>query len=83
MTGWRVLVGPMRLPPHCARVFGPDARPGALIVSGETSPEELARVRAAGAQMLHKPLRPALLFKHLNTALHRRMGAGRGSPHAG
>jgi DNA-binding response OmpR family regulator len=43
-----------------------------LIVSGETSPDELAKVHAAGAQMLHKPVRPAVLFKHLNAALHRR-----------
>lgn len=70
-----------RIQRHCARIFGPDARPGALIVSGETSPEELARVRAAGAQMLHKPLRPALLFKHLNAALNcRRGGSPRGMP---
>lgn len=63
-----------RIQHHCADLFGPDARPGALIVSGETSPEELARVHAAGAQMLHKPVRPAVLFKHLNAALHRRVG---------
>lgn len=57
---------------YCNACFGPTARPAVLIVSGETSPDELAKVHAAGAQMLHKPVRPAVLFKHLNAALHRR-----------
>lgn len=32
--------------------------------------------------MLHKPVRPAVLFKHLNAALHRRE-PGPGSPATG
>lgn len=62
-----------RVQQHCASAFGPQARPHALFVSGETDPEELSKVHAAGAQMLHKPVRPAVLFKHLNAALHRRL----------
>lgn len=67
-----------RLHAHCAAAFGPQACPPVLIVSGETSPDELARVHAAGALMLHKPVRPALLFKHLNEALHQRSRPTRG-----
>lgn len=68
-TGLEAVV---RLQQHCDAVFGCDARPAVVILSGETSPEALAKVHASGAQMLHKPVRPAVLFKHLNAALSRR-----------
>lgn len=71
-----------RVQAYCTASFGPSARPPVLIVSGETSPDELAKVHASGAQMLHKPVRPAVLFKHLNAALHRRE-QGPGSPATG
>lgn len=70
-----------RLQRHCASAFGPALKPAVLIVSGETRPDELAKVHAAGAQMLHKPVRPAVLFERLNAMLHQRAGApGRSSP---
>jgi CheY-like chemotaxis protein len=33
----------------------------AIIVSGESSSEELARIKAAGVMLLHKPVSPAKL----------------------
>lgn len=63
---------------HCSLRFGSAARVAVLIVSGETSPDELAKVHASGAQMLHKPVRPVVLFKHLNVALHRHASAPHG-----
>lgn len=70
-----------RLLSHCASAFGPALKPAVLIVSGETRPEELAKVHAAGAQMLHKPVRPAVLFERLNALLQQRVPAHRRSSH--
>lgn len=43
----------------------------ALIVSGDTSPAEMARVRDAGLAMLHKPLAVDALYAAVNAALTR------------
>ena len=52
------------------------ARPGlaglpAVLISGDTAPETLARIQAAGVQMLHKPVRPA----RLRALMHRLLAA--------
>lgn len=41
----------------------------ALVMSGDTSPEELERVARAGYPMLHKPVGAQRLYQALNTAL--------------
>lgn len=46
-----------------------------VLISGDTAPEALARARAAGLPLLHKPLRPA----KLRALLHRMLGAARAS----
>ncbi|HQV09567.1 MAG TPA: hypothetical protein PLL04_10480, partial [Thauera sp.] len=33
----------------------------AVLISGDTAPESLARIQATGVPMLHKPVRPARL----------------------
>ena len=43
--------------------------------AADTAPEALARARAAGLPLLHKPLRPA----KLRALLHRMLGAARAS----
>jgi CheY-like chemotaxis protein len=43
----------------------------AVLVSGDTTPEALARARAAGLPLLHKPLRPA----KLRALIHRMLGS--------
>mgnify|MGYP001446450192 FL=1 len=42
----------------------------AVLISGDTAPEALARARAAGLPLLHKPLRPA----KLRALMHRMLG---------
>lgn len=44
----------------------------AILISGDTAPESLARIQAAGVQMLHKPVRPA----RLRALMHRLLAAG-------
>ena len=46
-----------------------------VLISGDTAPEALARARAVGLPLLHKPLRPA----KLRALLHRMLGAERAS----
>lgn len=43
----------------------------AVLISGDTAPESLARIQSAGAQMLHKPVRPA----RLRALMHRLLNA--------
>lgn len=43
----------------------------ALVISGDTAPESLARVQAADVQLLHKPVRPA----RLRALMHRLLAA--------
>lgn len=43
----------------------------ALLISGDTSPDELQRVADAGFTMLHKPVSIALLHRELNSVLAR------------
>ncbi len=43
----------------------------AVVISGDTAPESLARVQAAGVQLLHKPVRPA----RLRALMHRLLAA--------
>jgi len=45
--------------------------PHAVLISGDTTPEALARARSAELPLLHKPLRPA----KLRALLHRMLGA--------
>jgi two-component system, sensor histidine kinase len=50
-------------------LYGDTFEMPALVVSGDTSPDELARVAAAGYRMLHKPVQPELLYTALNEVL--------------
>ena len=43
----------------------------AVLISGDTAPDSLARIQAAGVQMLHKPVRPA----RLRALMHRLLTA--------
>ncbi|HHW64693.1 MAG TPA: response regulator [Rhodocyclaceae bacterium] len=43
----------------------------AVLISGDTAPESLARIQSAGVQMLHKPVRPA----RLRALMHRLLAA--------
>lgn len=56
-------------------LFGDEFRLAALLVSGDTAPAELARVRDAGLTMLHKPVRPTDLFFAMNDELAKLAGA--------
>jgi CheY-like chemotaxis protein len=47
----------------------------ALLVSGESAPGELARIRASGISLLHKPLPPARLRSVLAHLLAARVGS--------
>lgn len=49
----------------CGEMF----RLPALLISGDTSPQELARVAGAGYRMLHKPVSVELLYRELNAVL--------------
>lgn len=42
----------------------------ALIVSGDTSPRQLAAIQASGLPFLSKPVQPALIHDWLSTAVH-------------
>ena len=44
----------------------------AVVISGDTAPETLARLQAADVQLLHKPVRPA----RLRALMHRLLAAG-------
>ncbi|ENO90671.1 hybrid sensor histidine kinase/response regulator [Thauera linaloolentis] len=48
----------------------PGRPPHTVLISGDTAPEALARARAAGLPLLHKPLRPA----KLRALMHRMLG---------
>jgi hypothetical protein len=50
-------------------LFGDEFQIGALVLSGDTAPAELSRVKDEGLVMLHKPLRPEALYDAVNTAL--------------
>jgi len=43
------------------RTAGDGAGPQAILISGDTAPEVLARARTAGLPLLYKPVRPAKL----------------------
>jgi hypothetical protein len=48
----------------------------ALLVSGESHPVQLARIRESGLMVLHKPVPAARLRSALAHLLQRRAGAG-------
>lgn len=54
-----------------AELCGGSFRLPALLISGDTSPQELKRVADAGYQMLHKPVSLGLLYHELNAVLAR------------
>ena len=57
-------------------LFGDAFQLPALLISGDTSPEELQRVADAGFNMLHKPVAIELLHRELNAVLaHSRRAA--------
>ena len=53
------------------REFGADIP--ALVITGDTAPQRLRDVKAAGHQLLHKPVRPAMLRTFLRNARKRRL----------
>ena len=54
---------------------GDSFRLPALLISGDTSPQELKRVSDAGHHMLHKPVSVELLHRELNSVLETEMHA--------
>jgi signal transduction histidine kinase/ActR/RegA family two-component response regulator len=53
-------------------LYGESFQIPALIVSGDTAPDELEKVRNAGYKMLHKPVPVESLYTEINNALERR-----------
>lgn len=60
-----------RLKGAFAQRFGDELDVAALLISGDTSPEEFERVEAAGYRLLRKPLAPADLRRELSELLRR------------
>lgn len=58
-----------------AALCGESFRLPALLISGDTSPQELKRVADAGYQMLHKPVSVEVLYRELNSVLERARSA--------
>ena len=50
-------------------LFGDEFEISAMVISGDTAPQELRAVQAAGRVMLHKPVRPAALYEAVNAQL--------------
>ncbi len=47
----------------------------ALIITGDTAPERLREAKASGYQLVHKPVRPAMLRAFLGNARRRRLAS--------
>ena len=56
---------------NLSELFGEQYSVPALVVSGDTSPEELRRVTASGYPMLHKPVAVATMRCEMNKQLER------------
>lgn len=57
---------------NLSALFGEDFSIPALVVSGDTSPEELRRVTESGYPMLHKPVAVAAMKQEMNRQLERK-----------
>lgn len=57
-------------------LFGDEFEISAMVISGDTAPQELLAVEASGYPMLHKPLRPQALYDAINIQLSALATAG-------
>lgn len=57
-------------------LFGDDFEMAALLITGDTAPDELRKAQAAGVTLLHKPLSPDRLYIAVNAHLAQLAGAG-------